>query len=123
MMRDYMSKFGAVFLTGLIFATPVLAAAPPPAAPAMPPAVAAHHIGGSAAWGCRAKHDVFDILFLGLSANFDTKLADALTDGRCVFFQSGETVTIIESTGSHGLVKVQRGTEPATYWTPLRNIE
>ncbi|HXC28993.1 MAG TPA: hypothetical protein VNV38_13640 [Stellaceae bacterium] len=119
-----MSKLGAVFLTGLIFATPVLAAAPPPVAPATPlAAAAAHHIGGSAAWGCRAKHDVFDILFLGLSASFDTKLADALTDGRCVFFQSGETVTILESTGSHGLVKIQRGTESTTYWTPLRNVE
>ena len=119
-----MSKLGAVFLTGLIFATPVLAAAPPPVTAATPPtAAAAHRIGGSAAWGCHAKHDVFDILFLGLSASFDTKLADALTDGRCVFFQSGETVTILGGTGSHGLVKVQRGTDPATYWTPLRKIE
>jgi hypothetical protein len=115
-----------------IFASPCLAEARPPLVaatplPVPPPAVAAeavHHIAQSGgAWGCRDKHDVFDILFLGLSTSFDTKLATALADGRCVFFRSGESVTILEGTGSHGLVKVQRGAEPATYWTPVRNVE
>lgn len=92
-------------------------AAPPAAAQAQ------HHIAQSAAWGCRDKHKVFDLLFMGLSASFDTKLADAVTDGSCIFFQSGETVTILEGTGSHGLVKIQRGAEPVTYWTPVRNVE
>jgi hypothetical protein len=118
-MRDQMSKLGAAFLgLSLVAATPL---------PVPPPAVAAeavHHIAQSGgAWGCRDKHDVFDILFLGLSTSFDTKLATALADGRCVFFRSGESVTILEGTGSHGLVKVQRGAEPATYWTPVRNVE
>jgi len=112
-----MSKLGAAFL-GLL----LLAETPLPA----PPAVAGetpHHIAQSAAWGCRNKHDVFNLLFLGLSTSFDTQLATALTDGRCVFFESGEAVTILDGTDSHGLVKIQRGTEPATYWTPVRNVE
>jgi len=112
-----MSKLGAVFLGVSLLTTTPLATVSAAATEAP------HHITQGAAWGCRDKHDVFDILFLGLSASFDTKLATALADGRCVFFQSGETVTIIEGTGSHGLVKIQRGAEPATYWTPVRNVE
>lgn len=114
-----MSKLAAALLgLSLVAATPM--PTPPPAAAAE----TAHHIAQTGgAWGCRNKHDVFDILFLGLSTSFDTKLATALAEGRCVFFQSGETVTILEGTGSHGLVKVQRGVEPVTYWTPVRNVE
>ena len=112
-----MSKLGAVFL-GLSLLAATLSPAPPAVA-----ADAPHRIAQSAAWGCHNKHDVFDLLFLGLSASFDTKLADEITDGRCIFFQSGESVTILGGTRSHGLVKVQRGTEPATYWTPVRNLD
>lgn len=112
-----MSKLGAAFLgLSLVAATPL------PAAPA-PPAATPHHIAQSAAWGCRDKHQVFNLLFLGLSTSFDMKLATALADGSCVVFQSGETVTILEGTGSHGLVKVRRGTDPTTYWTPVSNVE
>lgn len=112
-----MSKLGAVFLTGMVLATTPMLATPSPAAEAP------HRIARDAAWGCRDKHDVFHLLFLGLSTSFDSKLADALADGSCVFFKSGENVTIMEDTGSHGLVKVRRdGPEPATYWTPVRNV-
>jgi len=113
-----MSKLGAVFLTtGMLAAVPL--AAPPVAA-----AEAPHKIARAAAWGCREKHEVFDLLFLGLSTAFDDRLAAALANGRCVYFNPGEDVTIIEDSGSHGVVKVRRGgAEPATYWTPLRNID
>src|SRR5215469_17657233 len=112
-----MPKVAAMFLTGAMLAvTPLV----------VPPAVAAeapHRIARDAAWGCRDKHEVFNLLFLGLSTSFDSKLADALANGSCVFFKPGENVSIIEDTGSHGLVKVRRdGPEPATYWTPLRNV-
>ena len=112
-----MSKLGPVLLTAaLLFATPPAAA--PLAAEAAP-----HRIARDAAWGCRDKHELFNLLFLGLSTSFDTKLAEALADGRCIYFAPGEAVTIIEDSGSHGLVKVQRGgVQPVTYWTPLRNI-
>jgi len=113
-----MSKLGAAFLSALILAATPLAATPSSAAEVQVP----HRIARDAAWGCRDKHDVFDLLFLGLSTSFDTVLASALADGRCVYFTPGESVTIIEQ-GSHGLVKVQRGgAEPVTYWTPLRNV-
>jgi len=112
-----MFKLGAAFLTGMVLATTPMMAAPSPAAEAP------HRIARDAAWGCRDKHEVFHLLFLGLSTSFDSKLADALANGNCVFFKSGENVTIIEDTGSHGLVKVRRdGPEPATYWTPVRNV-
>ena len=114
-----MSKLGAAFLgLSLVAATPL------PTPPSAAAAETAHHIAQSAAaWGCRNKHDVFDLLFLGLSASFDSKLADEVTDGRCVFFQSGESVTILDGTRSHGLVKIQRATEPASYWTSVRNLD
>jgi len=112
-----MSKLGAALLgLSLLTATPL----PMPAAAA---AETPHHIVQSTAWGCHNKHEVFDLLFMGLSSSFDTKLTSALNHGRCVSFRQGETVTILQGTDSHGLVKVQRGAEPATYWTPVRNIE
>ena len=50
-------------------------------------------------------------------------MPDALADGTCVFFKSGESITVIEDTDSHGLVKVKRdGAEPVTYWTQMRNV-
>ena len=113
-----MSKLSAAFLTGVVLAATPMAATPSAAAE-----VAPHRIARDAAWGCRDKHDVFHLLFLGLSTSFDSKLADALASGSCVFFKPGENVTIIEDTGSHGLVKVRRdGPEPATYRTPVRNV-
>jgi hypothetical protein len=110
-----MSKLGAVSLSALMLAAivvqPVLAAEAP------------HRIARDAAWGCRDKHEVFNLLFLGLSTSFDSKLAQALADGRCIFFNPGENVTIVDDSGSHGLVKVMRaGPAPETYWTPLRNV-
>jgi hypothetical protein len=117
-MREKMSKLSAAFLTGVVLAATPMAATPSTAAE-----VAPHRIARDAAWGCRDKHDVFHLLFLGLSTSFDSKLADALANGSCVFFKPGENVTVIEDTGSHGLVKVRRdGPEPATYWTPVRNV-
>jgi len=114
-----MPKLAAVLLTGLMLAAAPLLPTRAHAAEAAP-----RKIAGDSAWGCRAKHDVFDLLFLGLSTSFDDRLAAALADGRCIFFTPGEAVTIIENSSSHGLVKVQRGgAVPATYWTPLRNIE
>jgi hypothetical protein len=116
-MRDEMSKFGAAFLTVTMLATTPIAAVAAPAADAP------YKITRDAAWGCRDKHDVFNLLFLGLSTSFDDRLADALADGRCVYFKPGEDVTIIEQSTSHGLVKVQRGgAEPATYWILQRNL-
>jgi len=113
-----MSKLGAVFLTGLVLSASPIAA--PPAAAAEAP----HKISREAAWGCRDKHDVFDLLFLGLSTSFDSELAQALAEGRCVYFTPGEDVTILDDSSSHGLIKVQRGgAQPVTYWTPVRNID
>jgi hypothetical protein len=116
-----MSKLGAVFLSALMLAAAPLVPLPAHAAEAAPHKI---KLEAAAAWGCRAKHDVFDLLFLALSTSFDDRLATALADGRCIFFSPGEAVMIIENSGSHGLVKVQRGgAEPVTYWTPLRNVE
>ena len=112
-----MSKLAAAFLTASMLA------ATPLATVAAQPTDAAHKISRDAAWGCRDKHDVFNILFLGLSTSFDDKLADALADGRCVYFNMGEDVVIIDQSASHGVVKVQRGgTQPATYWILQRNL-
>jgi hypothetical protein len=116
-MRDEMSKVGAAFLTASMLAMTPLAAMSASAAEVP------QKITRDAAWGCRDKHDVFDLLFLGLSTSFDDRLADALADGRCVYFKSGEDVIIIEQSTSHGLVKVQRGgAEPTTYWILQRNL-
>ena len=111
-----MSKLGAVFLTASILAaTP---ASPPP----LPAAEAPHRIDHEAAWGCRDKSDLIDLLFLGLSASFDTTLASALADGRCVYFTPGENVVVVEP-GSKGLIRIERpGATPVAYWTPLRNV-
>ena len=111
-----MSKLGAAFLTGaMLVATPL-------AAPPLSAAEAPHRIARDAAWGCRDINEVIDILFLGLSTSFDSKLAAAVADGRCVYFKPGESVTIIDDP-SRGLVKVRRGgAEPVAYWTPLRNV-
>jgi len=119
-----MSKLGAVFLISLTLAATPLAAAPV-SADQMAAVDVPHHIARDAAWGCRDKHDVFDLLFLGLSTSFDSKFVQALGDGRCDYFTPGEDVTILED-GGHGLVKVQlqRGAaEPVVYWTPLRNVK
>lgn len=111
-----MSKLGVVFLAGLMLAsTPQFATATPAAEPM-------HRIAGSAAWGCRDKNDLIDLLFLGISTSFDLKLSKALADGRCAYFHVGEDVRILESNG-HGLVRVERGgATPVSYWTPLRNV-
>jgi len=107
-----MSKLGAAFLTALLLSTAPLVAAEAP-----------HRIAHEAAWGCRDKNDLIDLLFLGLSTSFDLKLATALADGRCVYFTPGENVTILEG-GGHGLVKVERGgAAPVAYWTALRNVD
>jgi hypothetical protein len=112
-----MSKLGAVFLS-----VSLLTAAPLATASAAMPEVP-HHIAQGAAWGCRDKGDLIDLLFLGLSTSFDTKLASALADGRCGYFKPGEAVIVIED-GGQGIVKVQRGgPSPVTYWTPLRNLD
>lgn len=110
-----MSKIGAAFLTAVMLALTSLAAAEAP-----------HRIVRDGAWGCRDRADVFDLLFLGISASFDTKLAGALADGRCVLFNPGEDVVIVE-TGQHGILQVQRGVvtpaaSPAAYWTAARNV-
>jgi hypothetical protein len=111
-----MSKFGVAFLTAAVLAATPLAAPPSLAAEAP------HRIAQSAAWGCRDKGDLIDLLFLGLSASFDTKLSTALADGRCAYFTPGESVTILEN-GGNGLVKVKRdGAMPVSYWTPVRNV-
>ena len=110
-----MSRVGAVFLTASILA----AAAPTPVVAA---AEAPHRIARDAAWGCRDKNDVIDLLFQGISVNFDGKLAAALADGRCVAFKPGEDVVILEP-GVNGLVRVQRpGASPVAYWTATRNV-
>jgi hypothetical protein len=112
-----MSRFGALFLT-----TVMLAAVPWTGALAA--AEAPHKIARDAAWGCRDKHQVFNLLFLGLSTSFDDRLAAALADGSCVYFKPGEDVTVIDQTNSHGLVKIRRGgAEPVSYWTQLRNVD
>jgi hypothetical protein len=112
-----MSKLGAVFLgVSLVTAAPLATAS---AAATEAP----HHIMQGTAWGCRDKGDLMDLLFLGISTSFDNKLATELADGRCGYFKPGEAVTIIEN-GGQGIVKVLRaGPAPATYWTPLRNVE
>ena len=114
-----MSKLGAVFLTGLMLATTPLIAKPVSAAEVP------HHITRSAAWGCRDKSDLVNLLFLGLSTSFDLQLAQALADGRCGYFTSGENVMILDQ-GGHGLVKVEAeraGAAPIVYWTPVRNVD
>ena len=111
-----MSRFGAAFLTASMLA----ATCPVPLAAAAEEAP--HRIARDAAWGCRDKNDVIDLLFLGLSATFDTTLANALADGRCVYFTPGESVVIIE-TGGNGLVRIARPeASPVSYWTPSRNL-
>ncbi len=111
-----MSKLGAAFLTALALTTTALVATPASAAETP------HRVARDASWGCRDKGELFDLLFLGISASFETKLASALADGRCVYFTPGESVTILEDAG-HGVLKVQRGgVVPVAYWTPQRNI-
>jgi hypothetical protein len=110
-----MSKLSALFLTAAMLAAT-------PAIPSASAAEAPHRISHNPAWGCRDKGDLYDLLFLGLSASFDSKLAAALADGRCVSFAPGESVTILEE-GGQGIVKVQRGgVTPVAYWTAARNI-
>lgn len=112
-----MSKLGAAFLCVSLLVAP-LAAGSAAAAEA-----SSRHIAQGAAWGCRDKGDLIDLLFQGLSASFSSKLESAVADGRCAYFKSGDTVTILEDSG-HGIVRVQvRGASPAAYWTPLRNVE
>lgn len=111
-----MSKLGAAFLTATILAT---------ATPLVPPASAAeapHRIAHEAAWGCRDKGDLLNLLFLGISSSFDTKLAAAVADGRCVYFKPNEDVLVVDP-GDAGLVRIQRGATPAVYWTPSRNVK
>jgi len=94
--------------------------------PALPVAAAepdTHTITREAAWGCRDRGDVINLLFLGLSTTFDATLASALADGRCVSFTTGESVAIVDR-GSNGLVRIARPGEPtASYWTPARNLK
>lgn len=116
-----MSRVGAAFLTALTLAsTPVVAetvAQTPVAATEAP-----HRIAREAAWGCRDKGDVLDLLFQGISVTFDNKLAAALADGRCVVFKPGEDIEIIEP-AANGLVRVHRpGPSAVAYWTPARNV-
>jgi hypothetical protein len=107
-----MSRFGAAFLTVLLLAASPVAAAEQPF----------HTIAREAAWGCRDKGDVFDLLFLGISTSFDAKLTGALADGRCVSFSPGESVVIVGS-GEDGLVRIARPNSPAAYWTVSRNLK
>jgi hypothetical protein len=116
-----MSRLGAALLTASILAaTPVAAETTTAATPAAAPAP--HRIAREAAWGCREKNDVIDLLFQGMSVTFDGKLATALADGRCVVFKSGEDIVIVEP-DANGLVRVQRpGASPVAYWTASRNV-
>jgi hypothetical protein len=106
-----MSRFGAAFLTALLLATTPVAAEQP-----------SHKIAREAAWGCRDKGDVLDLLFLGISTSFDAKLANALADGRCVSFSPGESVVIVDP-GEGGLVRITRPISPVAYWTVSRNLK
>jgi hypothetical protein len=111
-----MFKLGAAFL-----AAAALAATSP-----IPPAAAAeqvpHKIVREAAWGCRDKGDVIDLLFQGISVTFDSRLATAIADGKCVAFAPGEDVVIVDP-GANGLIKVVRpGASPVAYWTASRNL-
>ena len=111
-----MSKFGAAFLTATVLATtaPMSLAAAAEQAP--------HKIVRDAAWGCRDKGDVIDLLFQGMSVTYQADLASALADGRCVAFVPGENVTIVDP-GANGLVRVVRpGASPVAYWTEARNL-
>jgi hypothetical protein len=110
-----MSRIGAAFLTLMLAGTPAIT-------PATAAEQAPHRIARDTAWGCRDKTDLINLLFLGLSANFDSQLATALADGRCVTFSAGEGVAIVEP-GDNGLVRVERlGASPAAYWTQSRNV-
>ena len=96
-----MSRVGAALLTASVLAaTPVLAQT---TAMVTPTATieAPHRIARDAAWGCRDKSEVINLLFLGMSVSFDGKLAAALADGRCAVFKSGENVVIVEPGGTH----------------------
>ncbi|HTZ36729.1 MAG TPA: hypothetical protein VMB84_11930 [Stellaceae bacterium] len=107
-----MTRLGAGLLSAALLAATAASAAEP-----------AHRIVQQAAWGCRDRNELIDLLFLGLSTSFDTKLADALGDGRCIFFAPDESVTIIRTT-AHGLVQVQRaGPSAPAYWTAARNVD
>jgi hypothetical protein len=107
-----MSRFGAAFL-----AASLLAAIPAAAAEQVP-----HKVVGDAAWGCRDKSDVIELLFQGMSVTYDAKLASALADGRCVAFVPGESVVIVDP-AANGLVRVARpGASPIAYWTVSRNL-
>jgi hypothetical protein len=110
-----MSRLGAAFLTATILATtPLVLPASATEAP--------HRIARETAWGCRDKDDLLNLLFLGISSSFDTKLAAAVADGRCVYFKPHEDVIVVDP-GETGLVRVQRGdATPAVYWTPSRNV-
>ena len=111
-VSDAMSrKIGTAFFTILVLA----------AVPAA--ALETHSIAREAAWGCRDKTELFNLLWLGLSASFDNKLATAIAEGRCVLFKAGESIEIVEPAG-HGIVQVQRGgAAPVAYWTSARNVK
>ncbi len=120
-----MSRVGAVFLTALTLAAaaPMSVAAAQSIAPTPVAATEApHRIAREAAWGCRDKNDVLELLFQGISVTFDNKLAAALADGRCVVFKPGENVVVVDP-AANGLVRVQRpGVSPVAYWTAARNV-
>jgi hypothetical protein len=121
-----MSRVGAAFLTALTLAAtapiPLAAAETNPATP-VAATEAPHRIAREAAWGCRDKSDVIELLFQGISVSFDGKLAAALADGRCITFKPDEDVVIVEP-GANGLVRVQRpGASPVAYWTASRNVK
>ena len=116
-----MSKLGAALMTVAALASAV------PAIPASA-AEAPHRISHSPAWGCRDKGELYNLLFLAISNSYETQLAAALADGRCVTFAPGESVAVIDE-GSRGIVKVERGgiaqvsTRPSGYWTLARNVD
>ncbi len=120
-----MSRVGAVFLTALtLAATAPMSVATAESVAAVPAAAteAPHRIAREAAWGCRDKNDVLDLLFQGMSVTFDNKLAAAVADGRCVVFKPGEDVVVVDP-AANGLVRVQRpGASPVAYWTAARNV-
>jgi hypothetical protein len=74
-------------------------------------------------WGCRDRATVVDLLFLGSSAAFDSRLAHALGDGTCVAFAADENVAVVAKRDSFGLLKVQRlDKAQIAYWTQSQNV-
>jgi hypothetical protein len=80
-------------------------------------------IARDGAWGCRDRQDTVDLLFLGISAAFDTKLAHEIALGLCGYFKAGENVVVVDK-DPLGLVKVRRTASPGVpLWTPSQNLK